>query len=244
MNRKAVFSILISLSLILISIGSVSADYYEYADPWYGTEFYDINSDYYNTAGPNQIIIEFDKDGSYYVSTPDNYYYNNLLNEIYVCIYDQTADSNANATTLKNDVAKICQEWGIDNPEIEIKSPYGEDTFCFIGIADGISMEPTIKNGDMMVLNKTHDIQVGDIVSAYYHPQQIDILKRVAKIDGDEVYLISDNVNGTIEKNGQIYEYEGLRAWVNISDINGVLIDSYRGDNYNYNDYNEEIILV
>jgi hypothetical protein len=49
---------------------------------------------------------------------------------------------------------------------------------------------------------------------------------------------------GLLKKNGQIYEYEGLRAWVNISDINGVLIDSYREDNYNYNDYNEEIILV
>ena len=181
-------------------MGSVSADYYEYADPWYGTEFYDINSDYYSTAGPNQIIIEFDKDGSYYISTPDNYYYNNLLNEINVCIYDQTADSNANASTLKNDVTKICQEGGIDNPNIEIKSSYGEDTFCFIGIADGISMEPTIKNGDMLVLNKTHDIKVGDIVSAYYRPQQIDILKRVAEIDGDKVYLISDNVNGTFEK--------------------------------------------
>lgn len=241
MNRKVIFSILISVILIFIFIGSVSADYYEYADPWYGTGFYDINSDYYSSADPNHIIIEFDKDGSYYVYTSDNYYYNSMLNEIYACIFDQTADSNANVTTLKNEVTNICHEWGIDNPDIEITSPYGENTFLYMGIADGISMEPTIKNGEMLVLNKTRDFQVGDIVSAYYHPKHIDILKRVDKIEGDEVYLISDNVNGTFVQNGHVYEYEGLRAWVNMADINGVLIDSYNNDNYNY--YGDSIMV-
>ena len=244
MNRILIFSILISLSLICIFAGSVSAEYYEYADPWYGTEFYDINSDYYSSADPNQIIIEFDEDGNYYVYTYDNNYYKSMIDEIYVCIFDQTVKSNANVTTLKNEVKKICQEWRIDNPDIEIKSPYGENSFLYIGIADGISMEPTIKNGDKLILNKTRDFQVGDIVSAYYRPKHIDILKRVAKIEGNEVFLISDNVNGTFVKNNQVYEYEGLRVWVNMTDINGVLIDSYNNDNYDYYDYNSDRIMV
>ena len=241
---KVVFSILISIFLIFLFIGNVSADYYEYIDPFDGTEFYNPYSNYYRTSDPNQIVIEFDGDGSYYVYAPADNYYDNLLNEIYQCIYDQTGDSNANVTTLKNEVKKICQEHGIDNPDVIIKSPYGDDTFLYMGIANGISMEPTIKNGDMLVLNKTHDFQVGDIVSAYYHPKHIDILKRVATINGDEVYLISDNVNGTYVKNNHVYEYEGLRTWVNMSDINGVLIDSYQDDNSYYNEYNEDVILV
>ncbi|MDO5824340.1 zinc ribbon domain-containing protein [Methanobrevibacter sp.] len=36
---------------------------------------------------------------------------------------------------------------------------------------------------------------------------------------------ISDNVNGTYVKNGELYEYEGIRNWVGISDIFGVIID-------------------
>ena len=167
-----------------------------------------------------------------------------MIDEIYVCIFDQTVNSNANVTTLKNEVKKICHEWRIDNPDIEIKSPYGENSFLYIGIADGISMEPTIKNGDKLILNKTRDFQVGDIVSAYYRPKHIDILKRVAKIEGNEVFLISDNVNGTFVKNNQVYEYEGLRVWVNMTDINGVLIDSYNNDNYDYYDYNSDRIMV
>lgn len=209
-------------------IGCVSANYYyEYADPWYGNEYVDMTPD----LDSNQIIIDFFEDGSSNINVyvPENNYY--LQNDIYDCIVEQISDSNTNITTLKNEVRQISQDYGIDNPNITIKSPYGEN-FIFLGKADGISMEPTIKDGSMLILNKSHDIHVGDIVSAKYHPKHIDILKRVSIIKGDEVYLISDNVNGTYVKNGKEYEYEGLRTWVNMSDINGVLIDSY------YNGYN------
>ena len=239
---KRVFSI--SIFLILIFTGCVYADNYEYANPWYGTEFYDLNSNYYGTSEPDQIIIEFDRDGSYYVFTYDDSYYAAMINEIYLCIHDQSLDADANAATLKQEVREICQYWGIENPDIVIKSPYGDDSFFYMGIADGISMEPTIHDGDILVLNKTRDFQVGDIVSAYYDTKHIDILKRVSIINGDEIYLTSDNVNGTLVKDGQTDQYEGIRTWVNMSDINGVLIDAYSGDNYNYNGYNDDIIMV
>ena len=47
----------------------------------------------------------------------------------------------------------------------------------------------------------------------------------MAEIKGDKLFLVSDNVNGSYVKNGEVYEYEGLRTWVNISDIHGVVID-------------------
>lgn len=243
MNKKIGMSILISIFGIFVLIGSVYANYYyEYADPWYGTEFFDMNSNYYD-SNSNQVVIEFFEGGSSYIDVyvPQNDYY--LQNEIYGCILDQTYDSNANVATLKNEVREICQNYGIDNPNISVKSPYGDDSFVYLGKADGISMEPTIKDGSMLILNKTHDIHVGDIVSAEYRPKNIDILKRVSVINGDEAYLTSDNVNGTFVKNGKEYEYEGLRTWVNISDINGVLIDSYYDNNYN-NLYYGDVIEV
>ena len=231
--------------VIFVFITSVSANYYyEYADPWYDTEFFDMNSNYYEDSDSNQVTIEFfEKGESSYIDVyvPQNDY--NLQNEIYECIVDQTYDSNANITTLKNEIREICRNYGIDNPDITIKSPYGDDSFIYLGKARGISMEPTIKDGSMFILNKTHDIHVGDIVSAKYHPKNIDILKRVSVIKGDEVYLTSDNVNGTFVKNGKEYTYEGLRTWVNMSDINGVLIDMYYDESYN-NGYYGDVIEV
>lgn len=233
MDKKICISVLISILVMAVFIGSVSANYYyEYVDPWSGTEFRDMNSNYYNLDS-NQIIIEFFEGGSSHIDVyvPQNDY--NLQNEIYGCIVDQTYDSNANITTLKNEVRMICQDYGIYNPNISVKSPYGDDSFVYMGKAEGISMEPTIKDGSMLILNKTHDIHVGDIVSAEYNPRHMGILKRVSIINGDEVYFTSDNVNGTLIKNGKEYAYDGLRTWVNISDIDGVLIDSYYDDNYN-----------
>ena len=98
-------SILISIFVIFVFITSVSANYYyEYADPWYDTEFFDMNSNYYEDSDSNQVTIEFfEKGESSYIDVyvPQNDY--NLQNEIYECIVDQTYDSNANITTLKND---------------------------------------------------------------------------------------------------------------------------------------------
>lgn len=192
---------------------------------------------------PNEIIIDFYSDGSSNINVyvPDNNNY--LQSEIYGCIIDQTRDSSTDITTLKNEVKKICQDNGIENPDITVQSPYGEDMFIYQGLAAGISMEPTIKDGSILIFNKTRDIRVGDIVSAEYHPKHIDILKRVSVIKGDEVYLISDNVGGSYVKNGKEYAYEGLRTWVNMSDINGVLIDSYVDDRY-ASPYDADVIKI
>ena len=240
MNKKIIFSIV--LTIFLISVFSlslaqtVSAEkYFEIEDEWYEMPpaAQEKNNDilnYYNNVYPNQVGIEFHKEGGFSIDvhTFDNHH--DLADPLAECIYRQIDDPNANITTLRAELTQICKDYGLSDPNITISSPYGDDCFIYTSKGVGISMEPTLKDGAMTVLNKTHDVHVGDIVRAKYDNEYGCIMKRVAKIEGDKLYLVSDNVNGTYEKNGKTYVYEGLRTWVDISDIQGVVIDVYNND--------------
>lgn len=224
---KGIVPLLISAIALFFLIGSLTASYYD--DGWYGSQSNDFGP---YTWDSNRVVINFyiDKYLTIDLDVPNDDIF--LHDEINRCISRQITDNACNASTLKEEVKGICEDYGIDDPQVELKSPYGDNSFIFLSRGIGISMFPTLKNGDMVVLNKTHDFQVGDIVAAVYPNEYGGIMKRVSVIRGDEVYLISDNVNGTFVKNGERYEYEGLRTWVSMSDIKGVLIDTYRDDDY------------
>jgi S-adenosylmethionine:tRNA-ribosyltransferase-isomerase (queuine synthetase) len=67
-------------------------------------------------------------------------------------------------------------------------------------------------------------IHVGDIVSIN-SKEYGGIMKRVDKIEGNNVYVVSDNKNVYYQEiNGELYEYKGLCTWVDISEIEGVAI--------------------
>ena len=84
-------------------------------------------------------------------------------------------------------------------------------------------MVPTLQDGQTILVEKTKDISVNDVVVAN-SPEYGVIVKRVSDINGDKVHLISDNKN--VEHkigNGRIYELKGITTWVDISNIYGVV---------------------
>lgn len=134
-------------------------------------------------------------------------------------------DTTTNVTTLKNKIGKICQHYGMQNPEITIDSSIGENQIPVIIYVDGTSMLPTLKDGQSVLINKTQNIHEGDIVVAQ-SDEYGGIIKRVDEINGNKVHLVSDNKNISYEYiNGILYEIKGITTWVDISDINGVVID-------------------
>lgn len=134
-------------------------------------------------------------------------------------------NTTANVSTLRNDIECLCEDYGLKNPKISIDSSIGADQIPVIITVDGISMLPTLVDGQQVLLNKTHDIHVGDIVVAE-SDEYGGIIKRVDEIKGDSVHLISDNNSTSYEYiDGVLYEIEGIETWVDISDINGVIID-------------------
>lgn len=144
-----------------------------------------------------------------------------------ICDYtlDVMNDTTSNVTTLREGIQQICEKYGIENPKIIIDSSIGENQIPIIVYVDGTSMLPTLQDGQLVLLNKTKDVHVGDIVVADSDEYGV-IIKRVEQIDGDEIYLVSDNKNVNYEyDNGILYEVKGITTWVGISDINGVVIE-------------------
>ena len=143
-----------------------------------------------------------------------------ILNYVSNNVYNSTTDVD----TMREDIREICHRYGSIDCTVNIDSIIGEDQIPFIVGAEGESMLPTIQNGQYVLVNKTHDIHVGDIVSVD-SKEYGGIMKRVDEIDGDNVHLVSDNKNvyyKTID--GVTYEYKGITTWVDISEIEGVAI--------------------
>ena len=133
--------------------------------------------------------------------------------------------TDCNINNLKNNISSICEKYGVENAEINIDSSIGKNQVPVSVKVSGTSMLPTLQDGQILLLNKTHDIQVGDIVVAN-SSEYGGIIKRVGDINGDSIYLISDNKNISYEViNGRLYEIKGITTWVDISDINGVIIN-------------------
>lgn len=149
---------------------------------------------------------------------------NSLSHDICDYTLDVMNDTTTNIDTYKHGISDICSSYGLDDVEINLDSSIGENQIPVIVHVDGTSMLPTLQDGQIALLNKTHDVHVGDIVVAD-SDEYGGIIKRVGDIQGDEVYLVSDNKQVSHEYiNGVLYEIKGITTWVNINDINGVVI--------------------
>lgn len=150
--------------------------------------------------------------------------------DIYQYINEEALKPGTNITTLKKGIAKICKEYGVKKkPKIIVNTPYGKDSFIMETHPIGDSMYPTLKGGQTVIINKTQDIHVADIVMAYSQEYGL-IMKRVGKIEGNRVFLISDNREVKVEHfNGHKYVTKSVNTWVNRSDIYGVAIDIHDG---------------
>ena len=131
---------------------------------------------------------------------------------------------NTNIDTLKSGIHDICLSYGLDTSNINIDSTLGENSIPVIYQVDGTSMLPTLQDGQNVLVNKTQDIHVGDIVVAN-SSEYGNIIKRVDEVNNNQIHLVSDNKNIEYTQiNGVIYETKGISTWVDFSDIYGVVI--------------------
>lgn len=148
---------------------------------------------------------------------------NKIQSEICDYVLEEMYKQNSNITTLKEGICKICVSNGINDPNIKIDSSLGENGFPAIYEVEGESMVPTLENGQNVVVNKTKNIAVDDIVVANNSEYGV-IVKRVSEIDGNQIHLISDNKNVKYEViNGITYETRGIDTWTDLSTIIGIV---------------------
>lgn len=157
--------------------------------------------------------------------TLDNVDTHNLNKAICNYTLNVMNNSTANVETLKNGVSNLCRDYGLKNSKINIDSSLGPDQIPIKVYVNGTSMLPTLQDGQYALVNKTHDIDIGDIVVAR-SDEYGEVIKRVDQINGDNVHLVSDNKNISYEYiNGYLYQIKGITTWVELSDIQGVVID-------------------
>lgn len=146
-----------------------------------------------------------------------------LNNEICNYVLYSMNNISADANSLEEGIRNICNQNGLSNVNIDINTPYGDDVFPVLYEVQGESMVPTLQDGQTIIVEKTKDIEVNDIVVANSSQYGV-IVKRVDSINGNMVHLISDNTNVEYEIiNGMVYESRGITTWVDISDIYGVV---------------------
>lgn len=147
-----------------------------------------------------------------------------LNHEICEYTFSVMNDTSTDVEGYKNGIRNICSHYGLEDVEINIDSTIGADQIPVIIHVDGTSMLPTLQDGQTVLLNKTHNVNVGDIVVAQ-SDEYGGIIKRVDEIDGNDIHLVSDNKEVSYEYiRGSLYEIKGITTWVDISDINGVVI--------------------
>ncbi|MDI9617476.1 S24 family peptidase [Methanothermobacter sp.] len=138
-------------------------------------------------------------------------------------IADVINDPDSTVETIKANVTEIARSYGYSKVDVTIESQFGVDQLPMPAVVSGDSMYPTLRDGQELIVLKTDDYKVGDIVIAK-HPEYGLIVKRVGKIEPTRVYLMSDN-----KKVERIYTPTSvivrtpLNTWVPRSAIVGVV---------------------
>jgi signal peptidase I len=119
-----------------------------------------------------------------------------MISEMKNKALNDVQDDASTVYSIKSDMQSIARNYNY-TIQVKLVSQYGENQLPMPATVSGTSMLPTLKNGQNIIVLKTSDFKVGDIVVAR-HPTYGLIVKRVAAIQGDQVYLKSDNRQITI----------------------------------------------
>ena len=174
--------------------------------------------DIYLTVDENSVSIS---DSSIFLIDRDT---SQMCNEIIEYTAAQTVNPDISNEEFLEGVNNISSKYGYNNINVHINSILDDNTLPIFSNVIGTSMEPTLYSGDTIVVKRTHDIQVGDIVTCNDTEYGL-IVKRVGEVDGNWIYLESDNKTRTyrLTMTGIVKE-EGLHKWVTIDRISGVVI--------------------
>lgn len=136
--------------------------------------------------------------------------------------FSQMNDPNSNISSIKEEIRQIANNYGFSNININIKSQFGEDQLPMLVSVDGTSMMPTLKDGENIIILKTKDIKVGDIVVVRDSDYSL-LIKRVGIINGSQIFLSADNNDTTtVVENGMVYDMVAVEKWTNRSNVVGV----------------------
>lgn len=189
----------------------------------------------YSVLDSNNLSIVIDTNGSntevnhqtlIWGSVPSE-----MMNEIKSQVSEDIRSPNSTVDSIKSDIKGIAYKYNY-NANVKIVSQFGTDQLPMPATVKGTSMVPTLQDGQEITILKTNNLSVGDIVVAV-HPTYGLIVKRLSIIEGNQVYLTSDNKNIEIVKtkttlpNGAVetvtVQKTPLNTWILTENVIGVV---------------------
>ena len=149
----------------------------------------------YTGYGTNKINLVINTNGTNTYVTNETKLYGpkskEMMQEIKNNAIMDVASPNSTDASVKSDVKNIASKYDY-NANVKVVSQYGTDELPLFVTVNGTSMVPTLKNGQGIIVLKTKNLNVGDIVVAI-HPTYGLIVKRLSMTELNQVYLTSDN---------------------------------------------------
>jgi Predicted transcriptional regulator len=154
-----------------------------------------------------------------------------MITEMKNKAYADIQSYSSTSSSLKTDMKTIANKYNF-TANVTLTSQFGTDQLPFLAVVNGTSMVPTLRDSQEVIALKTKNIAVGNIVISR-HPTYGLIIKRVATIQNNKVYLKSDNrkivnyIKETTLSDGVVeisnITVTPLDTWRSISDIVGVV---------------------
>lgn len=194
-----------------------------------------IGSTSYLIANQHNIGITIETNGTEVSVYSTSWFHvpETMMEEMSVKALADVEDPNSSLDSIQANMQNIASKYNY-TVEVKISSQFGEDQLPMPATVKGTSMVPTLNDGQSIMVLKTADFKVGDIVVAH-HPDYKLIVKRVGKINGDQVYLESDNKKVEIIQSQVSFENgmkkvvtiqkTPLNTWVPRSNVIGVVKD-------------------
>ncbi len=183
----------------------------------------------YTAQGTNTVGVTIETNGT--ANTTHVNFKASLLNsapsqmqdEIRKKVSEDVNEYQSTVDSIKSDVSAIAKKYNY-TASTTIISQFGTDQLSMEAQVSGTSMVPTLQDGQNIMVLKTKDFKINDIVVAY-HPDYNLIVKRVGKIEGNQVYLMADNKHVTTKQlgNGMVEIDTPLSTWVPKDNVIGVV---------------------
>lgn len=179
-----------------------------------------------STAFAGAITIDVELDGENVTVNPITFPFGknigamNLEMENYT--YNQMNNVDSNITTLKAGLTEIAKKYGFRDINVNVRSQFGDNVLPMEVVVDGVSMVPTLQDGEKVIIEKTKNPEIGDII-VVKDPEETLLIKRLGNVSGDQIFLSSDNNDTVITNiNGVPVEMIAVEKWTNASNIVGI----------------------
>jgi signal peptidase I len=184
------------------------------------------------SINPNTVDITVDTNGTAVTIKSSSFFVPDaMLDEMKEKALSDVLDVDSTVASIQTDMQNIASKYNY-TVKVKVTSQFGENQLPMLATVKGTSMVPTLQDGQEIIVLKTTDFKVGDLVVAK-HPEYNLIVKRVAIINGSQVYLKSDNRQVEIVSN-QVRVINGVKqvvtiektpldTWVPKTDIVGVV---------------------